>query len=135
MRGSELREWRKILGYTQEEAGEALDVTRVTIQNWEYEITKPPRSVQLACRLLLRRWKQLPNFGPVTLVYANSPLVPSTAAPTGISFNCEKCIDNQDAFRRLAVRKNGGIFSPLIVDETGAVIWSGEALLKVCNEY
>ena len=121
MRGSELREWRKILGYTQEEAAEALDVTRVT----------PPRSVQLACRLLLRRWKQLPNFGPVTLVYAHSPLVPSTAAPTGISFTCEKCIDNQDAFRRLAVRKNGGIFSPLIVDETGAVIWSGEALLKV----
>ena len=58
-------------------------------------------------------------------------MVPSTAVPTRISFTCEKCTDNKDAFRRLAVRKNGGIFSPLIVDVTGAVIWSGEALLKV----
>ena len=98
MTGSELREWRKILGYTQEEAGGALDVTRVTIQNWEHEITKPPRSVQLACRLLLRRWKQLPNFGPVTLVYANSPLVPSTAAPTGISFTCENALTTRTRF-------------------------------------
>ena len=74
LRGSELREWRKILGYTQEQAGKALGVTRATIQNWEYELSSIPVAVQLACSVLLRRWKQRPEFGPVTVAYTGVPL-------------------------------------------------------------
>ena len=131
MRGSEFREWRKKLGYTQQEAAKALDVTRATIQNWEGEVTTPPKSVTLACKLLLRRWKQRPDFGPVTLVYASSPLLPSAV---DISLACEKCLDNQDAFRRLAVQQERGIFNPFILDEMGGVIWSGPALLQMCKD-
>ena len=135
MTGSELRAWRKLLGFTQQEAAKALDVTRVTIQNWEREFTRPPKSVPLACKLLLRRWKQSPNYGPVTLVYAKSPLLPSATALTDISLTCEKCTDNQEAFRRLVVQRASGIFNPFILDEIGAVIWSGPALLQMCKDH
>jgi DNA-binding XRE family transcriptional regulator len=133
LRGSELREWRKALGHTQEEAAKALDVSRVTIQNWEREATKTPASVPLACRQLLRKWKQRSNFGPVTLIYSKSPLRPSTAAAAETGLTCERCADNQDAFRRLAAQKEAGAFNPFVVDEMGAVTWSGRELLQMCN--
>ena len=77
MNGLELKKWRKLLGYTQEQAAKEFGVTRPTIQNWEYEITPVPVTVDLASRRLLRRWKQREEFGPVTLVYASAPLSPT----------------------------------------------------------
>ena len=139
MRGSELREWRKILGYTQEQAGKALGVTRATLQNWEYGSSRIPVAVQLACSVLLRRWKQRPEFGPVTVAYTGVPL--SLAAQARVqaqdeTLTCERYSSNRDAFSRLMDLKNStAIFNPIILDDAGCAVWSGEALMKECEKY
>ena len=139
MRGSELREWRKILGFTQEQAGKVLGVTRATIQNWEYESSSIPVAVQLACSVLMRRWKQRPEFGPVTVAYTGVPL--SLAAQARVqaqdeTLTCERYSSNRDAFSRLMDLKNStAIFNPIILDDAGCAVWSGEALMKECGKY
>jgi DNA-binding XRE family transcriptional regulator len=71
---AEFLKWRKSLGYTQEEAGKKLGVSRATIQNWEKGVTRIPRAAELACLQVARRWKQRPEFGPVALVYTDGPV-------------------------------------------------------------
>src|SRR6267143_953876 len=112
MNGPELKNWRKLLGYTQEQAANEFGVTRPTIQNWEYEITPVPVAVDLASRQLLRRWKQRPEFGPVTLVYAGAPLWPPTL--NGVdrlpSLFCRRYPDNNTAFLRVFELRNSSNF-------------------------
>ena len=130
MNGPELRQWRKLLGYTQEQAAKEFGVTRPTIQNWEYEITSVPVAVDLASRQLLRRWKQRPEFGPVTLVYASAPLGPkANALPT---LFCKRYTDNKSALLALSVL-GSKLFNPQILDDTDLVIWSGPQLLEECK--
>ena len=136
MNGLELKEWRKLLGYTQERAAHEFEVTRATIQNWEYAITAVPVAVDLATRQLLRRWKQRPEFGPVTLVYASVPLWP---IPNGVdqlpTLFCRRYSDNKAAFLRVfELRTSSIFFSPMIVDESNFVIWSGPQLTEECDK-
>jgi DNA-binding XRE family transcriptional regulator len=65
------KKWRRKLGYTQVEAGEKLGLSRGAVQYWESESRPVPLAVELACQELLRLWKQRPEFGPVTLLYAD----------------------------------------------------------------
>jgi len=133
--GLELKKWRKLLGYTQEQAANEFGVTRPTIQNWEYEITRVPVVVDLASRQLLRRWKQRPEFGPVTLVYASAPLWP---APNGAdqlpALCCRRYPNNTAAFLKVfELRNSSDFFNPQILDETNLVIWSGPKLMEECE--
>jgi transcriptional regulator with XRE-family HTH domain len=57
MDGRGFRKWRKQLGFSQEEAAKHFDVTRATIQNWEYEITSLPGAIDRACQECVRRLK------------------------------------------------------------------------------
>src|SRR5882757_3498695 len=82
----DFKKWRKRLGINQVEAGEVLGLSRAAVQYWESDIRPVPRAVELACSELLRRWKQRPEFGPVTLLYADSPL----SLPSGdLVLRCE----------------------------------------------
>ena len=114
-------------------------MTRATIQNWEYESSSIPVAVQLACSVLLRRWKQRPEFGPVTVAYTGVPL--SLAAQGRVqaqdeTLTCERYSSNRDAFSRLMDLKNStAIFNPIILDDAGCAVWSGEALMKECEKY
>jgi transcriptional regulator with XRE-family HTH domain len=135
MNGLELKKWRKLLGYTQERAANEFGVTRPTIQNWEYEITPVPVVVDLASRQLLRRWKQRPEFGPVTLVYASAALSP---LPNNLdcmpTLFCMRYPDNNAAFLRVCeLRSSSNFFNPLILDDTNLVIWSGPPLVEECE--
>jgi hypothetical protein len=125
------------MGHTQLQAGDVLGVTRATIQNWEHEITPIPIAVGLACRLLLRRWKQRPEFGPVTLVYTNFPLPGvSSISPDGLSLTCQRCINNADALIRInELCGNPSFFNPMIFDELGIGVWSGLELMEECQRY
>ena len=136
MNGLELKKWRKLLGYTQERAANEFEVTRATIQNWEYEITAVPVAVDLASRQLLRRWKQRPEFGPVTLVYVSAPLWPtSNGADRLPTLFCRRYADNNAAFRGVSeLRNSSNFFNPLILDEMNNVVWSGPQLLEECDK-
>jgi transcriptional regulator with XRE-family HTH domain len=132
LNGLELKKWRQLLGYTQEQAAREFGVTRPTIQNWEYEITSVPVTVDLASRQLLRRWKQRPEFGPVTLAYASAPLLPTQNSVDRLpTLSCNRYPDNNAAFRRVfELRNSSGFFNPLILDETNLIIWSGPQLIE-----
>ena len=136
MKGPELRNWRKLLGYTQQQAANQFGVTRPTIQNWEYEITPVPVTVDLASRQLLRRWKQRPEFGPVTLVYASAPLspMPNSVDPLPTLF-CRRYPDNNASFLGIfELRSSSDFFNPMILDETNLIIWSGPQLMEQCEK-
>ncbi|MDU1493707.1 MAG: helix-turn-helix transcriptional regulator [Bradyrhizobium sp.] len=137
MTGLELKEWRRAMDFTQQQAGAELGVTRATIQNWEYEITPIPVTVGLACRQLLRRKKRRPDFGPVTLVYSIIPLSnASNLAGEPAALTCKRCVNNIDAFRRInELSEDSAFFNPMILDDLGSAIWSGYELTKQCEGF
>jgi DNA-binding transcriptional regulator YiaG len=52
MTSREMREWRKTLGLTQQEAAEALGVGARTVRAWEGSYTPIPTTVAFACQWL-----------------------------------------------------------------------------------
>jgi DNA-binding XRE family transcriptional regulator len=123
----EFLRWRRALGYTQEEAAEKLGVVRGTINNWERGVARIPQAVELACHELTRRWKQRPDFGPVSLVYADNQT--STCRQ---HMYCE-LFSNNDLAIKQALKLHESLFNPLIIEDGGAVVWSAWELLRECE--
>ncbi len=135
MDAAEFLRWRKSLWYTQQEAGKQLGVSRATIQNWEREFTRVPAMVELACRVLTRRWKQRPEFGPVALVYADEPMWPEPDYPTRTVFvQCELYTSNEIAIRQaLRLSESLGFSNPFLIERDGGIIWTTRDLLRECK--
>jgi len=131
----EFKKWRKKIGYTQVEAGEKLGLGRAAVQLWENEIRPVPLAVELACQELWRHWKQRPEFGPVTLLYADDPVWQQGAPPGGVLLlQCERHPNNESAIQRAVwLRETMTLVTPLIVEDDGNVVWSGPELLRVCE--
>jgi DNA-binding XRE family transcriptional regulator len=126
------KKWRLELGYTQLEAGEKLGLSRGTVQYWESEIRPVPLAVELACQELLRLWKRRPQFGPVTLLYADDPIsLEASAAVGSIPAQSERHPDNENALKSAArPRENMTLSVAFIVEDDGNVVWSGPELLR-----
>jgi DNA-binding transcriptional regulator YiaG len=137
LNGPDLKHWRKLMGYTQQQAALVLGVTRATVQNWEHQITRIPSSVDLACRIILLQSKRRPEYGPITLVYLDTPLPTAAVKPTHPgNFVCKTCTDSGSAFAEILARRSSpGFFHPMIFDNVGAVIWSGRELTTASEEY
>jgi hypothetical protein len=103
-----------------------LGLSRGAVQDWESEIRPAPLAVELACQELLRRWKQRPEFGPVTLLYAEGPMSRVDSLTSGdLVLRCEPHPDNESALGRVVrLRETVDLFMPLIVEGDGTVIWS-----------
>lgn len=133
MRLWDFKKWRTRLGYTQAQAGEKLGVSRGAVQYWESEIRPVPLAVELACEELLRLWKQRPEFGPVTLLYAghaDERISLETSASVGsVPMRSERHPDNENALKS-AARQRESLNLFFIVDDDGTVIWSGPELLR-----
>jgi transcriptional regulator with XRE-family HTH domain len=134
LRGEDLRRWRKALDFTQEQAGEAFDVTRATIQNWERGTTPIPKTITIASEVYLRRWKQRPEFGPVVLVRLDLPDSTISDLPEAAVVSCRPVRNNGDAFRQIADYEEITSLT-FIMDNDGAVLWSGSALKSECEKY
>ena len=127
------KKWRSKLGYTQAEAGEKLGLSRGAVQYWESEIRPVPPAVKLACQELLRLWKQRPEFGPITLFYADytgDQMSLETSVSVGsIRMRSERHPDNENAMKSAArLRDTMTLF--VIAEDDGNVIWSGPELLR-----
>jgi DNA-binding XRE family transcriptional regulator len=131
----DFKKWRKKLGINQVTAGEMLGLSRGAVQYWESEIRPVPRAVELACQELLRCWKQRPEFGPVTLLYADAPMSETDSLPYGdVALRRESHPDNQSALGRVVrLRETINPFMTFIVEDDGTVIWSGPELLHECD--
>src|SRR5216683_5873533 len=129
------KKWRRKLGYTQSVAGEKLGLSRGAVQYWESEIRPVPVAVELACQELLRLWKQRPEFGPVTLLYAgyaDDPISLETSASVGsVLVRSERHPDSDSALTSAArLGKTLTPFIAFLVDGDGNVIRSGPELLR-----
>jgi DNA-binding XRE family transcriptional regulator len=129
------KKWRTKLGYTQAEAAEKLGLSRGAVQYWESEIRLVPPAVKLACEELLRQWKQRPEFGPVTLLYAghaDDPTSLKTSVSVGnILVRSERHPDIENAMKSATrQRESTTLFVAFIVEDDGNVIWSGPELLR-----
>lgn len=129
------KKWRRKLGYTQAVAGEKLGLSRGAVQYWESEIRPVPLAVELACQELLRLWKQRPEFGPVTLLYADyadDPISQDPSASVGsILVRSERHPNNEDALKSaIQPRETMTRFIAFIMEDDGNVIWSGPELLR-----
>jgi hypothetical protein len=131
----DFKKWRKKLGINQVSAGEMLGLSRGAVQDWESEIRPVPRAVELACQELLRRWKQRPEFGPVTLLYAEGPISRVDSLPSGdLVLRCEQHPDNESALVRVVrLRETVNLLMPFIVESDGTVIWSSLELQHECD--
>lgn len=131
----DFKKWRKKLGYSQAQAGEKRGLSRGAVQYWESEIRPVPLAVELACQELLRHSRLRPEFGPVTLLYADGPVSQVESRPCGdLVLHCEPHQNNDSALGRVArLRETANLFMPLIVEDSGTVIWSGPELLHECD--
>ena len=132
------KQWRRKLGYTQLEAGEKLGLSRGAVQYWESEIRPVPLAVELACQELLRLWKRRPEFGPVTLLYADyagDPMSLEASVSDGsILVRSQRHPDNENALKSAArLRGTMTLFIAFIMDGDGNVIWSGPELLRAID--
>lgn len=127
----DFKKWRKRLGYSQVEAGRQLGLSRGAVQYWEREIRPIPLAVELACEELLRRSKLSPEFGPVTLLYADAPISQGDSLCGDLVLRSERHLNNESALNRVVrLRETTDLFTPLIVEDDGTVIWSGPELLR-----
>ena len=135
----DFKKWRRKLKYSQFEAAEELGLTRAAIQNWERETVPISEVVELACEELTLRWKQRPEFGPVTLIYADEQVWPgSDHSARKLFVQCELYANNEAALQRASRLKKTRNFinpfiNPFIAAEDGEIVWAAPELLQECN--
>lgn len=123
MQAVRIREWRKRLGLTQEEAARRIGVSRVTIQNWEGGATPISEAAQ-------QRMRRIPEYGPVILHYAHHLPLGAVGPEIGDVKNYTEPYRNNDAAMKRVDQLHGlGAYSDFyIVDEAGETIWNKDEL-------
>lgn len=124
----EFLRWRRTLRYAQLETAEKLGVSRSTIRNWEYGLTPIPLVVELACLELTRRWKQRPEFGPVSLVFTEG-----LGSSRTTRLQCA-LFSNNDAAIKEAIKLLESVMLPMIMEDGGGVVWTASELLSECQK-
>jgi transcriptional regulator with XRE-family HTH domain len=132
MDGAELKKWRKTLRLTQSEAAEKLGVGRTAFQNWELGYFPIPHATKLACETITKCWRQRSDFGPVTLVYTDRPVLPGPESKHETRvLHCEFHDNNESALARgRLVASESMLHNPAILDSDGQVVWSTPELSR-----
>ena len=136
MSPDQFKQWRNALSLTQIAASELLGVSRVTVQNWEGEVTRIPVAIDAACELHQRRWRMRPDFGPVTLTYFDAPLWQPKYGPSAVPKTSRELYpDNASAIGRACKLKNlPDVHNLMILAESGDVVWNSVQLEHECKE-
>jgi len=126
MRPAELKEWRKKLGLTQEEAGRRFGVSRIAEQNWESGATPIPKSIEAALETIELECKRSPTYGPVWLAYSDaSGRRPEHGLARLAMMQREQFANNEAALLRAVEMWGREDFqNPFIQDEHGNSIWN-----------
>jgi DNA-binding XRE family transcriptional regulator len=131
----DLKKWRKKHGFNQFEAAKQLGINRGGFQNWEREVRPISKAVELACQEITRLCQQRPDFGPVILVCAASPILQQSDEPYSVVLRrCDLYPNNEAAIeeaRMLAL--DPLLVNQFILAEDGSVIWEGPELLEECS--
>jgi transposase len=137
MTKKEFRDWRQRFGLTQDEAANLFGVKRNTIQNWEAGATALPGTLEGACEIWTDRLrKQIPDLGPVTLIYADAPMFVAPYGPRGkmAMMQQEPYATNAAAIARvrfLAARPD--FQGPFILEKDHKTLWNQVELGRVID--
>jgi transcriptional regulator with XRE-family HTH domain len=143
MTPEKFKSWRESLGLSQQAAADALGLSKGSIELYERGSRRDdgrpvviPKTVQLACERATRLWKQgQPEFGPVSLIYADGPLgQPIDRRSRPPAMQIEQYENNEKAVNRACSLMNSpGFYNGFISDEDG-VIWNGVELRAECRK-
>ena len=90
MNGSDFRRWRTSYGLSQQELGDKMGVTH-DIQNWEAQVGELSTIAANGVKIWDRRLRQEePLRGPVTLIYADGPMMLSSQGPQRVAMMQQK---------------------------------------------
>ena len=137
MNGAELKDRRERLGLTQGAVAERLSITTPTLRSWESE----PGAIPVRAEMLWGVWEhrfqqESPHIGPVTLIYTSGPMFIDPQGPRRplAMMQQEPYLTNAAALARcLALWGRSGFESPLIMQESGDILWNVVQLGKIAD--
>ena len=136
MTKEDLRKWREKFGLSQGEIATQFNVSRNTIQNWETGATPLPSTIEGACTVWEDRLKkEMPDIGPLTLIYADGPMFIDPYRPRRMAMlTQEACPTNAAALARVQRLWGRDDFDgPFIIEKTGAPLWNQIELMRVVD--
>ncbi len=128
MTKEEFRKWRDGFGLIQDDLAKIFGVTRTTIQNWENGATSLPPTIEDLCAVWGERLtKQIPNYGPVVLCYADGEMFVNPYGPRRklAMLQHEPFPTNAAAVARVRRLWNSAQFyNPFILTDKGKFLWN-----------
>jgi DNA-binding XRE family transcriptional regulator len=122
MNGSDFRRWRTSYGLSQQELGDEMGVTRTTIQNWEAQVGELSTIAANGAKIWDRRLRQEESLrGPVTLIYADGPMMLSSQGPQRVAMKNPICRTRRFSVASRCSRVIPGSSIPSCWSESGMI--------------
>ncbi len=136
MNGNDFRRWRTSYGLSQQELGDRMGVTRTTIQNWEAQTGELSTMASNGVKIWDRRLRQEePLRGPVTLIYADGPMMLSSEGSRQVPMlQQESHPSNAAALCRAQMLSGQSSFhNPFVLEGEAYDLWNMMELQKAIN--
>ena len=136
MNGNDFRRWRTSYGLSQQELGDRMGVTRTTIQNWEAQTGELSTMASICVTTLDRHLRQEePLRGPVTLIYADRPMMLSSEGSSqALMLQFEPHPSNAAALCRVQMLSGqSSLHIPKVLEGEANDLWNMTELRKVIN--
>ena len=127
MNGSDFRRWRTSFGLSQQELADKIRVTRTTIQNWEAQAGELSTIASNSVKVWDRRLRQEePLRGPVTLVYADGPMMLPSHGPRRVAMmQQESHLSNAAVLSRVQMlASHPHFFNPFVIEGERHDLWN-----------
>ena len=127
MNGSDFRRWRTGFGLSQQDLADKMGVTRTTIQNWEAQSGDLSTIAANGVKIWDRRLRQEePLRGPVTLIYADGPLMLPSQGPQRVAMmQQESHLSNAAVLCRVQMlASHPRFFNPFVMEGDRYDLWN-----------
>ena len=127
MNGSDFRRWRTSYGLSQQDLADKMGVTRNTIQNWEAQAGDLSTIAANGVKIWDRRLRQEePLRGPVTLIYADGPMMLSSHGPQRVAMmQQESHLSNTAVLCRVQMlASHPQFFNPFVMEGERHDLWN-----------
>ncbi|MDE2229300.1 MAG: helix-turn-helix transcriptional regulator [Alphaproteobacteria bacterium] len=127
MNGSDFRRWRTGFGLSQQDLADKMGVTRNTIQNWEAQSGDLSTIAANGVKIWDRRLRQEePLRGPVTLIYADGPMMLPSHGPQRVAMmQQESHLSNAAVLCRVQMlASHPRFFNPFVMEGDRYDLWN-----------
>lgn len=127
MNGSDFRRWRTGFGLSQQDLADKMGVTRTTIQNWEAQPGEVSTIAANGVKIWDRRLRQEePLRGPVTLIYADGPMMLPSHGPRRVAMMQQEAhLSNAAVLCRVQMLAgHPAFYNPFVVEGDDHDLWN-----------